>query len=168
MHTIYALTEDGTLETVRYVGQTNRFDRIVSRHISQPRPGLPRDLWIKDMRRRGKRPVAVQLGSVLGNELVSRGAECEYIRQWTRYTDGKLLNVDSREKPLTPEEIKADQAAFLEMARWAINRCIEDGLIEQPSTKTGWGRLLDPDNRRRIHGRRAAVAALASITEPTP
>jgi hypothetical protein len=152
---IYALTDDGTLDTVHYVGQTTNFDRIVSLHIGRKRNGSPRDKWIELLLASGKRPIAIALSTVIGDaSIIAYHVESQHIHQWVHYTKGGLLNVASRQgwqqtEKLLAAEHKADRNEFEEKARWAIRKCIQLGLMEMPSTYRGWGRLLVPKTKRK-------------------
>jgi hypothetical protein len=174
-YTIYALTEDGTLNTIRYVGQTNKMKGLVARHMARAPLGRPRDQWIAELKQQGRRPVAVQLSSVVGTQQAAYTAEAEHIRQWTHYTGGCILNIDRRDPPVTPDDRKASVAEFMDVARWAIRQCIDRGLIDQPRDDRGWGRLLTPDKCKRRLARHAAHLALDEIaarrlatTTPSP
>lgn len=152
---IYALTDDGTLDTIRYVGQTTNFERIVTLHFCRKRNGSPRDKWIELLQSQGRKPIAIALSTVVGDaSIVAHRAESEHIVQWVRQTRGGLLNVASRQgwlatEPLLVKEHKSDRIEFDEKARWAIRKCIQLGLMEMPSTYRGWGRLLVPVTKRK-------------------
>jgi len=167
LHVIYALTEPGDDEDIRYIGATINPTNRRHSHTHIGTGNSPRDRWVADLKRRKLHYGFRILASVLGSWQKRDAAEREVIAQYAKERPDRLLNIiDRRERTYgQPDRHNRRRAIvareeFERIARWAIRKCIMDGSLEKPEYKHGWWRHMKPAKYREQHQRRDKLAAL--------